>query len=101
MNAHYSLHDIQTKLYPVLEANHIVRAVVFGSYAKGNASEFSDLDLMIDSGGKVKGIDFYGILEEMVSALNMKVDLIEASQLIEGGRVQSEIQTTGVIIYGK
>jgi hypothetical protein len=32
-------------------------------------------------------------------ALNMPVDLIDASQVVDGGKIQSEIAKTGVLIY--
>lgn len=42
---------------------------------------------------------FFGILEDIVEIFDVPVDLIEASQIIEGSRVQHEINETGIIIY--
>ena len=49
-----SLTDIQMVLAPVFAAYGISRAVLFGSVAKGTATEKSDLDLLVDS--KLQGI---------------------------------------------
>ena len=57
------------------------------------------MDILIDSKGKIRGIDFFGVLENITEALGVPVDLIEASQIIEGGRAQSEIAETGIVIY--
>jgi predicted nucleotidyltransferase len=44
-------------------------------------------------------LDFFGILEELREALGRPIDLIEASEIVEGGQVQREIEKTGVLIY--
>jgi predicted nucleotidyltransferase len=95
----YSVNEIKEKLQPVFEENLIERAVLFGSYAKGTPSPSSDVDILIDSNGRIRGIDFFGMLGEITDALNMPVDLIEASQVVTGGRIQQEIANTGVLIY--
>ena len=57
------------------------------------------MDILIDSKGKIRGIDFFGVLEDITEALSVPVDLIEASQIIDGGRAQREILETGIVIY--
>ena len=42
-----TLDTIRDALTPALEASDAQRAIVFGSYARGDADEYSDLDLMI------------------------------------------------------
>ena len=95
----YSVHEIKNKLSPVFAANPVDKAVLFGSYAKGNPTPASDVDILIDSNGKIKGIDFFGILETLTETLQTNVDLLEASQIIQGGKIQSEIADTGIVIY--
>ena len=95
----YTANEIKEKLSPIFRAAPIDRAILFGSYAKGSQTKASDIDIVIDSNGKIRGIDFFGILEDMTEALEIPIDLIEASQIIEGGRVQREIAKTGIVIY--
>ncbi|MCL2881220.1 MAG: nucleotidyltransferase domain-containing protein [Treponema sp.] len=95
----YSKEEIKEKLLPIFSAAPVEKAILFGSYAKGNPTQLSDIDILIDSKGKIKGIDFFGVLEDITEALGIPVDLIEASQIINGGRAQSEIAETGVLIY--
>jgi len=59
----------------------------------------SDVDILIDNRGRIKGIDFFGVLEDITQTLRAPVDLIEASQVIDGGRAQRVIAETGVVIY--
>ena len=95
----YSLNDIKEILLPIFVAYPIRRAILFGSYAKGIQTPQSDIDLIIDSNGAIRGIDFFGVLEEMTSALKVPVDLLESSQIVSGGKVQKEIESSGVVIY--
>ncbi len=95
----YTQNEIKAKLNPIFRSHPIEKAVLFGSYAKGISGEQSDIDIMIDSKGKIRGIDFFGVLEDIVAALDIPVDLIEASQIVEGSRVQHEINETGIILY--
>lgn len=95
----YTPNEIKEKLVPVFIVLPIEKAILFGSYAKGNPTGISDIDIVIDSKGKIRGIDFFGVLEDIVDALNVPVDLIEASQIISGSRVDQEIRETGILIY--
>ena len=101
MNNIYTIKQLQNLLLPIFAREPIYKAVLFGSYANGLATEKSDIDIVIDSQGKIRGIDFFGILEDVTSVLNKPVDLIEMSQVIEGGRVQKEILEKGIVIYEK
>jgi len=95
----YTTDEIKAKLLPIFRAVPVEKAILFGSYAKGNPTQSSDIDIVIDSKGKIRGIDFFGVLEDITEALDIPVDLIEASQIIDGHRVQQEIAKTGVVIY--
>ena len=97
----YTTNEIKEKLMPIFDFIPVEKAILFGSYAKGNPTRLSDVDILIDSKGKIKGIDFFGVLEDITEALGVQVDLIEASQIIDGGRAQSEIIETGIVIYEK
>ncbi|MBT9132388.1 MAG: hypothetical protein DDT32_01701 [Syntrophomonadaceae bacterium] len=95
----YTIDEIKAKLLPIFKAIPVEKAILFGSYAKGNPSRSSDIDIVIDSKGKIRGIDFFGVLEDITEVLDIPVDLIEASQIIDGCRVKQEIAKTGVVIY--
>ena len=99
MEGVYTANEIKEKLEPIFKAAPIEKAILFGSYAKGLQTPSSDVDIVIDSRGKIRGIDFFGVLEDITEALSVQVDLIEASQIVEGGRAQYEIAKTGVVIY--
>jgi len=95
----YTTSEIKERLFPLFNAIPVEKAVLFGSYAKGKPTSSSDIDILIDSNGKIRGIDFFGVRADISEALNIPVDLIDARQLVEGGRVQQEIAKTGIVIY--
>ncbi len=49
---------------------------VFGSYARGEENDKSDLDLLIDFEQKVDLLELIGIEQELTELLGIKVDLI-------------------------
>ena len=98
MNNTYTVSQIQDILVPIFREYNIRKAILFGSYAKGSAKDKSDIDLLVDSG--LKGLAFFGLLEDVVNALGKDVDLLDTSQIILNSDVDNEIKKTGVMIYG-
>ena len=48
---------------------------LFGSYSRGDQSENSDIDILVELNGKI-GSRFIDLAEELESALGKRVDLI-------------------------
>lgn len=94
----YTIADIKDRLLPVFSKYKIKKAVLFGSYAKGIAKDNSDIDIMVDS--NLRGLAFYGLLEDVVNAVDKSVDLLDKSQIVNASKIQQEIEATGVVIYG-
>ena len=93
----YTRSQISEILRPVFRKHNVKRAVLFGSYADGSARETSDIDILVDSG--LKGLAFFGLLEDVSESLDKPVDLIDTSQLLQGSEADSEIRKHGVVIY--
>lgn len=99
MNNTYTVSQIQDILVPIFREYNIRKAVLFGSYAKGSAKDKSDIDLLVDSG--LKGLAFFGLLEDVVNALGKEVDFLDTSQVITNSDIENEIKATGIVIYKK
>lgn len=95
----YTPLQIQTILQPVFANYKIKKAILFGSYAKGTAQKYSDVDILVDSG--LRGLSFFGLLEDVVISLGKTVDLLDVSQLSLDSQVGEEIKKSGVVIYGQ
>ena len=98
-NTIYTLPEIKMILTPVFDRYKVKKAVLFGSYAKGLAGLNSDIDILVYSG--LKGLEFYGLLEDVVTALDKDVDLLDIRQIKPDSRIENEIAKSGVTIYGQ
>jgi len=56
------------------------RVYLFGSYARGDATENSDVDLRIDK-GRIRGLELGGLLADLEDGLRTPVDLIPTTSL--------------------
>lgn len=92
-----SVETIQAALTPVFVQYHIKDAILFGSFAKGNATEKSDVDLLVDSG--LRGLRFVGFTEAVRIAVGRPVDVLDISHMEQDSRIAKEIYETGVRIY--
>ena len=97
----YSIEELKEKLKDILKKFDVKRAILFGSYAKNTPTPKSDIDLVIDSEGKLLNINFYGLLEELVQKLQKNIDLIEISEIKKNSDIYNNIQKEGIIIYEK
>ncbi|MDD4113510.1 MAG: nucleotidyltransferase domain-containing protein [Herbinix sp.] len=69
---------------PVLRRHDVVKASVFGSYARGAQTDKSDIDFLIDyaPGMKKTLFDLVDLKEELELTLNKNVDLITGSSKV-------------------
>lgn len=86
-----SVETIREKTAPIFENYPVSKAILFGSYAKGNATVNSDIDLYIDTNGKLRGLDFVGLLEILVNTLEIDIDLIDRSHIEQDSLIMQEI----------
>lgn len=59
------------------------RVYLFGSYARGDATEQSDVDLRIDKGSIIGGIALAGLCLDLEEDLGKSVDLVTTGGLDE------------------
>lgn len=97
----YTIEELKNMLKDIFKKFAIKKAILFGSYAKNTPTEKSDIDLVIDSEGKLLNIYFYGLLEDLVQKLQKNVDLFEITEIQKGSRIYKDIENEGVIIYEK
>lgn len=100
-NKIYSIDELKTILAKIFKDTVVEKAILFGSYAKNCPTETSDIDLIIDSNGKLLNINFYGLLEELVEQLNKNIDLFEITEIQKDSDIYKNIQKEGVVLYEK
>lgn len=71
------LTSIQTVIVPHLRRYGVMKADVFGSVARGDATETSDVDLLIKLPKHASLLDYIGLKQDLEDALGCPVDLVE------------------------
>ena len=86
-----TIKQIKEKIRPVITKHGIKDVYLFGSYARGEATRNSDVDIYCDK-GDVKGLfESVGLIKEFEKALGKKVDVVTiGSQMNDYFRTQLE-----------
>ena len=75
------IHDLKEKTLPILKSNDVSFAGIFGSYARGEQNDKSDVDLLVRF-VKPKSLLALAHLERLLSEkLGRKVDLVTENAL--------------------
>lgn len=68
---------------PYLTEKYGLKSIaVFGSYSRGDETEISDVDLLVEF-NKPIGLDFVTFADELESMLNVKVDVVTKKAMNE------------------
>ncbi len=77
----YTVEQIKEKITPALKRYGVKKAYLFGSYAKGEQTNKSDIDILIEK-GKLKSLfELCGLQEDLSKLLDKQVDLLTAESL--------------------
>lgn len=95
----YTIDEIKNNLNELLYDTEVKKVTLFGSYAKNTATKDSDLDLVIDSNGKLMGFKLFSLITKIEEMFKKSVDGFEKTEIIEGSKIDREINNTGVIVY--
>ena len=96
MAAKYSIEELQSIIVPLAQKYGAERIFLFGSYARGDITDSSDIDLRIDK-GSIRGLALAGLLVDREDALGIPVDLIPTTSL--DSRFLESIHPDEVLIY--
>jgi len=72
-----SVEEIKQRILPILQKYNIKRAGLFGSYARGEMREDSEIDILVEIEDDISLLDFVGIKLEIEDILGEKIDLVE------------------------
>jgi len=64
------------KIIPILRQHGVVKAGVFGSIVRGEATKKSDIDILIQFKGRKSLLDLIGLELELEKSLRRDVDLL-------------------------
>jgi predicted nucleotidyltransferase len=94
-----TIDEIKNIITPLVSLYPITRVILFGSYARGEAGEKSDIDLVIDSEGRLNAYDFFGIAGIIMKKMPIGVDVFELREINNPSKLLDIINREGVEIY--
>ena len=93
----YTIDQIRQIARPIAVAYGIKSMRLFGSYARGEATEASDVDILIDRGHIRSGFVLGGLYDDLRAGLRKELDMVT----LQGTdpELLSQINKDGVLLY--
>ena len=90
---------IASKIAEYCATKPVVRAYIFGSYARGENGPDSDIDILVtfDRTAKVSLFDHVSMTYDLQDLLGMEVDLVTEGTLLP--RVAASVDNDKVLVY--
>ena len=77
----FALEDIISLVKPIAQKYRVQEIYLFGSYARGEADESSDLDFLVFGGENFKRTMIFSLAEDLRKALKKDVDVFEIAEI--------------------
>jgi predicted nucleotidyltransferase len=91
-----TLEEIKQLIFPVVSKYDVDRVYIFGSYARGEANERSDVDMRIDA-DKIRAFDLCGLMARLERALKTPIDVIPTDSMSK--EFLDSIRNEEVMVY--
>ncbi len=78
-----SLEEIKQRSIPILKKHGIKKAAVFGSFARGDFNDESDVDILVDPPDEFSLFDLARLSLDLEDALGRKVDIVIYQSIYE------------------
>ena len=88
----YTLDEIKKRVFPVIQKYNIPAMYLFGPYARGEATEESDLDFLVDTAGtSLTSLLALGALYcDLEEVFRKSIDLITVRSVMQNVETESE-----------
>ena len=96
----YTLEEIRSRTLPIIQKYHIPAMYLFGSYARGQATEDSDLDFLVDT----TDTDLTSLLRlaalycDLEDAFEKRIDLITVRSIMQNTDMASDIDFRNAVL---
>ena len=71
-----TIDEIRAKIRPICDQYKIEKVWIFGSYARGEAREDSDVDLHVKAADEMRFLELGGLYADLEEALGKEIDMI-------------------------
>ena len=97
-NRIFTLENITAMVKPLAEKYHVKEIYLFGSYARGEADENSDLDFLVFGGENFKLTNVLALGEDLREVLKKKVDIFEIREVNQDSEFYKTIMREKVLV---
>jgi predicted nucleotidyltransferase len=98
MNKKMSINDVNYIVKPLADKYKISEVYLFGSYARGDATDESDLDFLVYGGDGFRLTMVFAFAEELRKALNKEVDVFEIHEVNPNSDFYKNIMKDRVLV---
>lgn len=98
MPAKMTLNDIMFVVKPLADKYKIQEVYLFGSYARNEATEDSDLDFLVYGGDAFKLTMIFAFAEELRKSLKKDVDVFEIHEINKESEFYNTIMKERVLV---
>ena len=92
----YTTDQLLQIILPILKKYRAESALLFGSYARQEATQSSDIDLLVIGGAQFDPTDVFCIADELHRATGKAVDVYELCELEQGSPFYNAVMNEGV-----
>ncbi|MDR0908381.1 MAG: nucleotidyltransferase domain-containing protein [Spirochaetaceae bacterium] len=96
----YTIDEIKQRVAPIARQYGLSHAWLFGSYARGEATEGSDLDIFIKEGKPLSLLDISGLDSDLRDILHCDIDVVGDDFMDLEQSFINEVKKDRVEIYG-
>lgn len=90
--------DIENSVRILLNRYHAEYALLFGSYARGDETPDSDVDIVVVGGERFKKSNIFAFAEELRTMLSKDADVFEISEINTGTPLYDSLMREGIKI---
>ncbi len=94
----YTVDEIRQIVKKISSKYDIENAYLFGSYAREDATEQSDIDILVRGGESFKGRCIFSLGEELRGATQKPVDIFEIRELNQETPFYRQVQRERVVL---
>lgn len=94
----FTMEHIAALVKPLADKYRVKEIYLFGSYARGEADENSDLDFLVFGGELFRRTMIFALAEELRETLQKKVDVFEISEVNPDSNFYKTIMKEKVLV---
>lgn len=96
----YSVEQIRERIAPIVRKYHIPAMYLFGSYARGDATEESDIDFLIDTTGSqlTSLLQLGALCCDLEEIFQKRIDIVTIRAIHQNSSMQSDLDFRDTVL---